>query len=104
VHVALAAADTLEADGIGARVVSMPCWELFLRQDEASRRALLGPGTAKVVVEAGIAQGWDRVVGSDAAFIGMDRFGVSAPSPELYAHFGITPDAVASAAKARLKS
>ncbi|MBM3557690.1 MAG: transketolase [Alphaproteobacteria bacterium] len=104
VHVALAAADTLEADGIGARVVSMPCWELFLRQDEASRRALLGPGTAKVVVEAGIAQGWERVVGSDAAFIGMDRFGVSAPSPELYAHFGITPDAVASAAKARLKS
>ena len=80
----------------------MPCWELFDRQDEAYRGETLGPGTVKVAVEAGVAQGWGDYVGSHGAVIGMSGFGASAPAGDLYEHFGITPRAVAEAARARL--
>jgi len=90
VSLALGAAAVLEKEGTSVRVVSMPCWELFEKQDEAYRREVLPPATPKVVIEAGIRQGWDRWVGNDAAFITMDRFGASAPSEVLYEKFGIT--------------
>ena len=102
IAVALDARDILQDGGIPARVVSMPCWELFDRQDEAYRGETLGPGTVKVAVEAGVTQGWGDYVGSHGAVIGMSGFGASAPAGDLYEHFGITPRAVAEAARARL--
>ncbi|CAN0601232.1 unnamed protein product, partial [Ectocarpus sp. 12 AP-2014] len=108
VEIALKARDLLHAEGIGTRVVSMPCWELFEEQDEAYRRKVLPAGPVRVAVEAGIRFGWDRWLYGErgkrekGAFIGMHDFGASAPAPELYEHFGITPQAVADAAKAML--
>ena len=90
VSMALEAADVLENEGSAVRVVSMPCWELFERQDDAYRQEVLPAGVPKVVIEAGIRQGWDRWVGNDAAFITIDRFGASAPYKVLYEKFGIT--------------
>ena len=90
VSLALGAAAVLEKDGTSVRVVSMPCWELFEKQDEAYRRDVLPSGVPKVVIEAGIRQGWDRWVGNDAAFVTIDRFGASAPAEVLYEKFGIT--------------
>ena len=98
VSLALEAAAVLEDEGSSVRVVSMPCWELFEKQDAAYRREVLPSGVPKVVIEAGIRQGWDRWVGNDAAFITLDRFGASAPYPVLYEKFGITVErAVAEA-------
>ena len=105
VAIALAARDALEADGIGTRVVSMPCFELFAAQDAGYRRSVLPGGAVRVGVEAAIRQGWDRWLmgegGSEArsAFVGMSGFGASAPAEELYSHFGITPEAVSEAAR-----
>ncbi len=98
VQIALAARDLLAADGIAARVVSLPCWELFAAQPGAYRDYVLGP-PARVAVEAAVAQGWDRWLGPFGAFVGMDGFGASAPDKALYAHFGITAEAVAEAAR-----
>jgi transketolase len=103
VEVALKARDLLQADGIGARVVSMPCWALFEEQDETYRERVLGPGTVKVGIEAASPLGWDRYIGSDGAFVGMHSFGASAPAKDLFKHFGITPEAAAEKAKAALK-
>ena len=102
VDIALAAGQRLEAEGIGARVVSMPCWELFENQDAAYRGEALGPGTVRVAIEAAAAFGWDRYLGPDGAMIGMQGFGASAPGGDLYGHFGITTEAAVAAAKARL--
>jgi transketolase len=102
VAVALGARDLLEADGIGARVVSVPCWELFEAQPADYRAALIGETEVRVAVEAGVRQGWDRYIGANGVFVGMFGFGASAPAEALYQHFGITPQAVAAAAKARL--
>ena len=102
VALALAARDTLQADGINTAVVSMPCWELFDKQGEAYRDHVLGPGTVRVAVEAAVMQGWDRYVGDNGATVGMTGFGASAPAGELYEHFGITADAVVAAVMARL--
>ena len=77
----------------------MPCWELFERQDEAYRDEVLTPGTPKVVVEAGIRQGWDRWVGNDAAFITIERFGASAPYGVLFEKYGITAERVVAEAQ-----
>jgi transketolase len=100
VEIALAAADVLEQDGAAVRVVSMPCWELFEQQDEAYQREVLPPGViAKVVVEAGIRQGWDRWVGNEAAFVTIDRFGASAPYEVLYQKYGITVEHVVAEAQ-----
>ncbi len=108
VEVALAARDLLEADGIGTRVVSMPCMELFAEQDESYRKRVLPSGAVRVGVEAAVRQGWDRWLlgerGRDtkAAFVGMDSFGASAPAGELFEHFGITAANVAAQVKALL--
>jgi transketolase len=104
VEIALAAQEALEADGIPARVVSVPCLELFLARPEAERHAVIGAAPVKVAIEAGIRMGWDAVIGSDGAFVGMTSFGASGPYKELYAHFGITADAVAGEVRARLRA
>ncbi len=101
VTICLAAAEQLAADGVKVRVVSMPCCEWFDDQDQAYRESVLPPSvTARVAVEAGIRQGWDRYIGSEGRFVGMSSFGASAPFEELYAHFGITAENVAAEAKA----
>lgn len=99
VSVAVDARDLLQADGIGTRVISMPCWELFEAQDADYRNDVLGPGTVKVAVEAGVQHGWDRYIGTEGRFVGMTGYGASGKAPDLYAHFGITAAAVADAAK-----
>ncbi|WP_159809941.1 transketolase [Litoreibacter roseus] len=101
VHIAMDAKALLEEDGIGTRVVSMPCWELFAQQDESYRRKVLPPGPVRVAVEAGVRFGWDQWLLGErgkpgkADFVGMDSFGASAPANVLYDHFGITAEAVA---------
>ncbi len=102
VQVALAARQALEAEGVGAAVVSMPCWELFAAQDRDYIDGVLGPRGARVAVEAAAPFGWERWVGLDGAVVGMTGFGASAPGPELFEHFGITSEAVAAAVRARL--
>jgi transketolase len=93
----------LADEHIAARVVSMPCCELFDEQDQVYRDRVLPPDvTARVAVEAGIRLGWDRYIGSHGLFVGMDGFGASAPYQQLYQHFGITVDAVVKAAKSLL--
>jgi transketolase len=109
VSLAVEAAAKLKAEGIGARVVSMPCWKLFEEQPEAYRKTVLGPGTVKVAIEAAVREGWDRYIGSEllhsdaGAFIGMHSFGASGPYKDVYAKFGITVDAAVAAAKKLLK-
>lgn len=108
VEIALKARDLLQAEGIGTRVVSMPCWELFAQQEESYRKRVLPAGPVRVAVEAGMRFGWDQwLLGergreAKAGFIGMDSFGASAPAGELYEHFGITAQAVAEKVKSLL--
>ncbi|GHC43391.1 transketolase [Gemmobacter tilapiae] len=109
VEIALKARDLLQAAGIGTRVVSMPCMELFAAQDEAYRRKILPPGPVRVAIEAGVrAGGWDRwLLGqggreNKAAFVGMEGFGASAPADRLYKEFGITAEDTAAKVKAML--
>jgi len=99
---ALKAAETLEAEGVATRVVSVPSFELFEQQDAAYQASVIGRGTVRVAVEAAIQQGWERFIGEDGAFIGMTGFGASAPAEVLYEKFGITSDAIVAAVKARL--
>lgn len=102
VGLALAAQSLLEADGVGARVVSLPSFELFAAQPEAYRRDTLGAGLPKVAVEAGVRDGWDRWIGPEGGFVGMAGFGASAPAGRLFSHFGITAEAVVRAARERV--
>jgi len=99
VHLAIEAAERLEADGVSARVVSVPCLDLFLEQDEKYIRSVSGKDLPKIAVEAGIRQGWDGLIGRDGGFVGMDGFGASAPGAKLFPHFGITTDAIVDLAK-----
>ena len=105
VEIALDAKTQLESEGIGTRVVSMPCMELFAEQDETYRRRVLPAGPVRVGIEAAVQQGWDRWLTGErgkhnkSAFIGMDSFGASAPAEELYIKFGITAEGVIKAAK-----
>jgi transketolase len=98
VAIALAARKQLQARGVPTAVVSMPCWELFAQQDDAWRDAVLGAGTARVGIEAAVDFGWARWLGARGAFVGMRGFGASGPAETLYAHFGITADAVVARA------
>ena len=98
VSLAVQAAKLLEGEGFRAAVVSMPCFELFDAQSESYRNQVLG-SAPRVAVEAAVAFGWERWIGPDGVFIGMRGFGASAPAPDLYKHFGITPEAVAAAAR-----
>ena len=108
VEIAMKARDLLEADGIGTRVISMPCWELFEQQDAAWRRRVLPPGPVRVAVEAGIRFGWDQWLFGEggkrekSGFIGMQGFGASAPAERLYKEFGITAEATADMVKGLL--
>ena len=92
VMIALQAADALEKKGIPTQVVSMPCIELFAAQSAEYRASVLPKGPLRVAVEAGVRHSWDRYLGEDGVFIGMSGFGASAPGPEVYKHFGITPE------------
>jgi transketolase len=97
---ALAAAETLDEEGIRAQVVSLPSWELFSEQSEAYRQEVLPPETqARVSIEAGVTQGWERFVGPDGARIGVDRFGASAPGERVMQEYGFTAEHVASEAR-----
>jgi len=100
VHLALAAQEILAAQKINARVVSMPCWQLFDEQPKEYRETVLPPSLrARVAVEAGATLAWGRYVGLDGAVVGLDRFGASAPYQVLYQELGITAEAVAEAAR-----
>ncbi|QFT60211.1 Transketolase 1 [Sulfitobacter sp. THAF37] len=108
VSVALDARALLQEEGIGVRVVSMPCMELFAAQDDAYRKRILPGGPVRVGIEAGVRQGWDQWLLGErgkfgkADFVGMDSFGASAPAEELFEKFGITAQNVAERAKALL--
>ena len=108
VEIAMDARAALQAEGIGTRVVSMPCWELFAEQDEKYRKKVLPGGAVRVGIEAGMRFGWDqwltgeRGKSNKAGFVGMDGFGASAPAGELYQQFGITAEAVVDQVKALL--
>jgi transketolase len=98
VSIAVEAAEALHGEGLAVAVVSMPCWELFEAQDPDYRAAVLGDAP-RVAVEAAGAFGWTRYVGSEADVVGMTGFGASGPAEDLYAHFGITAEAVADRAR-----
>ena len=100
VHICNAAIDVLEEQGVKARLVSMPCVEAFLEQDEDYRNDVLPPDVrARVVVEAAATLGWERIATDDGAIVGMTTFGASAPAKALYQHFGFTAEHVAEVAK-----
>ena len=100
VSLCAAAYEQLTTAGIRARVVSMPCWELFEAQDDKYRQSVLPDAvTARVAVEAGVQQGWDRYIGLHGRFVGMKSYGASAPGGELFKHFGITTENVVAQAK-----
>jgi transketolase len=99
VHIALAAANALAKQGLAARVVSLPSWELFEAQDAAYREMVLPKeARVRVAVEAGSTLGWQRYVGDDGIVIGLDHFGASAPAGALYREFGLTAENVAASA------
>lgn len=102
IEIALSAQENLQKENIPTAVVSAPCLELFDAQDEAYRHSVLGPNRVRIAIEAAAGYGWERYIGTDGAFIGMNTFGASAPAGELYKHFGITAEAVVDAVKARL--
>jgi transketolase len=100
VALAVGAAETLAADGISARVVSMPCTSVFdAQEDEYREKVLPAAVSARVVVEAGVTEAWWRYAGPGGRVIGIDRFGESAPAGELFEHFGFTVDNVVAAAR-----
>ena len=99
-QLAFGAAEALEADGIAARVVSLPCWERFELQDAAFRESVLPRSVrARVSVEAGVSLGWDRWVGDEGAMVSLDHFGASAPAGTIFEKFGFTVDRVAAVAR-----
>jgi len=99
-QLAVAAADALGSDGIAARVVSLPCWELFEQQDAKYRDSVLPPAVRKrVSIEVGVSLGWERWVGDEGAILGLDHFGASAPAGTIFERFGFTNDRVADVAR-----
>jgi len=102
VALAVAAKKLLAEQRVSARVVSVPCFELLFAAPDEKRAAIIGKARVNVAVEAGIRQGWDAIIGSSGAFVGMTGFGASGPCKDLYSHFGITAEAVAQAALGKL--
>ena len=100
VEIAIKAQKMLAEQGIGARVVSAPCLEIFAQQDPAYQQEILGGDLPKIAIEAAVRFGWDRWIGPDGVFIGMQGFGASGPYQELYAHFGIRAEAIVEAVHA----
>ena len=103
VSIAVAAQKLLAERGISTRVVSVPCFELFLALPDAERQRVIGAAPVKVAAEAAVRQGWDAIIGPDGAFVGMTGFGASAPYKDLYKHFEITAEAMAEAALGELQ-
>ncbi len=109
VSIAMEARDLLQAEGIGTRVVSMPCWELFEEQEESYRKRVLPGGPVRVAIEAGIRFGWDRWLFGErgkrekSGFVGMHGFGASAPAERLFKEFGITAQDTADKVKSLIK-
>jgi transketolase len=99
VHLAVEAAERIDAQ---VRVVSVPCMDLFFEQESGYFESLVCNKSIKIAIEAGIRQGWDRIIGGHSTFIGMNSFGASAPADELYKQFGITADAVVEASQKKL--
>ena len=91
----------LAEHAIAAAVVSLPCWELFAQQDERYVLDVLGTAP-RIGIEAACGFGWERWLGESGLFIGMTGFGASAPCPDLYRHFGITPEAICAAVRRRV--
>ncbi len=102
VEIAIAAKRLIEEAGKAARVVSVPCFELFDEQSEDYQAEIIGTAPVRVAIEAAVRQGWDRFIGADGIFVGMHGFGASAPYEQLYEKFGITAEAAANAALGRL--
>lgn len=102
VSVAMDARKKLAEEGIGARVVSMPSWELFDQQDQAYRQSVLLPGVPRLAIEAGVTLAWGRYLGENGKVIGLDRFGASAPYKGLFEQFGFSVDNVVKQAKSFL--
>jgi transketolase len=102
VEIAMQAKEILDAQGLGARVVSVPSMELFEQQSDDYKRKLMGKEKVRMAIEAGVRQSWDRFIGSDGLFIGMTGFGASAPAEVLYEKFGITAKHAVAAVKTRL--
>ena len=102
VHLAMEAKQQLEAENIGTRVISMPCFELFDKQKSSYRDDVLGNTPVRIAIEAAIRQGWDAYLRPGDGFIGMESFGASAPADRLFEHFGITVDTIVKNAKDRL--
>ena len=100
VSLALAAKVKLEKENIPCRVISMPCWELFDKQDIDYKNNIIDKNTYKIAIEAGIRHGWDKYIGNTGHFIGIETFGESAPIESIYKHFNITTNAIVDAAKA----
>jgi transketolase len=99
VHLALEARERLAQKGVAARVVSMPCWELFEKSPQDYKEAVMLPDvSARISIEAGVSMGWERYVGSSDAIIAIDRFGASAPGDTIMEKFGFTPDRVVNKA------
>jgi transketolase len=102
VMLALEAQKMLADKGVAARVVSVPCMDIFMQQSDAYRASVIGSAPHRIAIEAGVRMGWDQIIGSDGTFIGMSSFGESGPYKKLYEHFGMTSQAVVAAALARV--
>jgi transketolase len=99
-QLAFRGAEALEAEGIAARVVSLPCWEAFDAQDEAYRESVIPTAVRRrVTIEVGASLGWERYAGDEGAIVGLDHFGASAPAPVIFEHLGFTVDRVADVAR-----
>jgi len=103
VGIAVEAHKMLTAEGVAVRVVSTPCWELFDLQPLSYREAVIGGAPVRIAVEAAVRQGWEKFIGEDGGFVGMTSFGASAPAERLYREFGVTAEAVAAEARAKLR-
>ena len=103
VEIAMAARELLTQAGHTARVISVPCFELFESQSTEYKKATIGSSPVKIAIEAAIEMGWRRFIGDEGDFVGMTGFGASGPYKELYEHFGITAERVADLALERLK-
>tara|TARA_Y100000589_G_scaffold103592_1_gene97904 strand:- start:1750 stop:2376 length:627 start_codon:yes stop_codon:yes gene_type:complete len=104
VSIALEAQTKLEDDNIPTCVVSMPCLDIFNAQNEAYQNTVIKPGSDVVVVEAGVQQSWDKLLGRSGAFIGMDNFGASAPAKDLFNHYKITAEEIINVATEKFVS